>query len=107
MCQIFLTWFIKQQQRAVNLVNSQVFVVTGGSAGIGFGIVAHLLQHAPEKIYLVSNKEEHAMEAQEELKKYGDVSKVEWKQCNLEDLNMTDKVAKELSKLDRLDTVSA
>ena len=47
------------------------------------------------------------MEAQEELKKYGDVSKVEWKQCNLEDLNQTDKVAKELSKLDRLDSVSA
>lgn len=47
------------------------------------------------------------MEAQEELKKYGDVSKVEWKQCNLEDLQQTDKVAKELSKLDRLDAVSA
>ena len=84
-----------------------MFVVTGGSAGIGFGIVAHLLQHAPERIYLVSNKEEHAMEAKEELKKYGDVTKVEWKQCNLEDLHQTDEVAKDLSKLDRIDAVSA
>ena len=45
------------------------------------------------------------MEAMEELKKYGDVTKVEWKQCNLEDLHQTDNVAKDLSKLDRIDAV--
>ncbi len=87
-------------------LSGKVYVVTGGSAGIGFGIVAHILQHNAEKIYLLSNKEEHAEEAQEGLKKYGDVNKVEWKKCNLEDLKQTDEVSKSLAKLDRLDAVS-
>lgn len=81
----------------------QVYAVTGGSAGIGFGIVAHLLQHNASKIYLLSNKEQHAEEAQEELKKYGDTSRVEWKKCNLEDLREVDAVSKELSCLAKLD----
>src|SRR4051812_44742050 len=38
----------------------QIFVVTGGSAGIGYGVVAHLLQHNASAIHLLSNKEEHA-----------------------------------------------
>jgi WW domain-containing oxidoreductase len=80
--------------------------VTGGSAGIGYGIVAHLLQHKPEKIYLLSQSEQHAAEAQEDLKEWGDVSKVEWRQCNLESFQQTDKVARELSKeLTRLDAL--
>lgn len=78
--------------------------MTGGSAGIGYGIVAHLLKHNPEKIYLLSMKEEHAQEALEDLKEWGDTSKVEWKQCNLESFKQTDEVAKSLSnELDRLD----
>jgi WW domain-containing oxidoreductase len=82
----------------------QVYVVTGGSAGIGFGITAHILQHKPAKIYLLSNKEHHADEAQTELEKWGDASKVEWRKCNLESLKETDEVAKALAKeLDRLD----
>ena len=80
--------------------------MTGGSAGIGFGIVAHLLHSNAEKIYLLSNKEQHAEEAQEGLKKYGDVNRVEWKKCDLEDLKFTDKVARELSELQHLDGVS-
>ena len=36
---------------------SQVFVVTGGSAGIGFGICAHILQHNPAALYLLGKKE--------------------------------------------------
>jgi WW domain-containing oxidoreductase len=84
----------------------QVYVVTGGSAGIGYGIVAHILQHKPEKIYLLSNKEEHADEAQEALKEWGDASKIEWRKCNLEDLKQTDDVAKNLAKeLTRLDAL--
>lgn len=84
----------------------QVYVVTGGSAGIGYGIVAHILEHNPAKIYLLSNKEEHAVEAQEALKEWGDSSKVEWRQCNLEDLKQTDEVARSLAKeLDRLDAL--
>lgn len=84
-------------------LTGKVYIVTGGSAGIGFGIVAHLLQHNASKIYLLSNKEEHAEEAQEELKKYGDAGRVEWKKCNLEDLKQVDEVAKELSSLEKLD----
>jgi WW domain-containing oxidoreductase len=81
-------------------------VVTGGSAGIGYGIVAHILQHNPAKIYLLSNKEQHADEAKDSLKEFGDVSKVEWRQCNLEDLKQTDEVAKQLSQeLTRLDAL--
>jgi len=84
----------------------RVFVVTGGSAGIGFGIVAHLLQHNAKKIYLLSAKEHHADSAIEALKEFGDVSKVEWKQCNLEHLEEVKAVAEqlrnELSQLDAL-----
>lgn len=80
--------------------------MTGGSAGIGYGIVAHLLQHNPAKIYLLSNKEDHADEAQEALKEWGDTSKVEWRKCNLEDLKQVDEVAKSLAKeLGRLDAL--
>jgi len=88
-------------------LSGKVYVVTGGSAGIGFGIVAHLLQHNPSKIYLLSNKEQHAEEAQQELQKnWGDANKVEWHQCNLESFKQTDEVAKFLAKkLDRLDAL--
>jgi len=34
---------------------------------------------------LLSQKEEHAEEAMEELKKYGDVGRVEWIQLDLKD----------------------
>jgi NAD(P)-dependent dehydrogenase (short-subunit alcohol dehydrogenase family) len=87
-------------------LSGKVYVITGGTAGIGFGITAHVLQHNPAKVYILSKKEEHADEAQQELQKYGDVSKVEWMKCDLEDLKQTDEVAKELKqKLDRLDAV--
>jgi WW domain-containing oxidoreductase len=40
------------------------------------------------------------------LKQWGDVSKVEWRKCNLEDLKQTDEVAKALAKeLTRLDAL--
>jgi len=39
-------------------LSGKVYVVTGGSSGIGFGIVAHLLQHNPERIILLGKKEE-------------------------------------------------
>lgn len=85
---------------------AKVYVVTGGSAGIGFGIVAHLLQHNARKIYLLSQSEQHATEAQEALKHWGDTSRVDWRQCNLESFKQTDKVARELSKeLNKLDAL--
>lgn len=78
--------------------------MTGGSAGIGFGICAHILQHNPAALYVLGKKEEHLQEAEEGLKKFGDVSKVHPVHIELEDLKQTDQVAKDLaSKLDRLD----
>lgn len=88
-------------------LSGRVYVVTGGSSGIGFGIMAHLLQHKAHKIYLLSNKEEHADEALQELQKWGDVDKViQWKQCNLKDFEQTRAAAEELkSELQRLDAL--
>ena len=79
--------------------------MTGGTAGIGFGITAHLLQHNASKIILVSQKEEHAEEAKEELNKYGDTSKVHWIQCDLKDLKRTNEVAQELKSEQQIDAV--
>ena len=87
-------------------LSGKVFVVTGGTAGIGFGISAHILQHNPAKLYLLGKKEEHGEQAQKELEKYGDVSKVEFTQCDFENLKQVDEVAKKLAKLEKLDAVS-
>ncbi len=79
-------------------------MVTGGSAGIGYGICAHLLQHNCAKLYLLGKKEEHLAEAEEGLKKYGDISRVKPVQIELEDLHQTDRVAKQLaSEITQLD----
>ncbi|EPE27377.1 NAD(P)-binding Rossmann-fold containing protein [Glarea lozoyensis ATCC 20868] len=86
-------------------LSGKVFIVTGGSAGIGFGICAHLLQHNPEKIYLLSNKEDHADESIQKLGEWGDASKVEWKKCNLEDLEQTKEIAEELKQLPKIDAL--
>lgn len=85
-------------------LSGKTYIVTGGSAGIGFGICAHLLQHNVTKLYLLGNKEQHLAEAQEGLKKFGDTSKVETIQIDLQDLRQTDRVAKDLaSRLTQLD----
>lgn len=40
------------------------------------------------------------------MKEWGDISKVEWRQCNLQSLKQTDEVAKQLAQeLDRLDAL--
>ena len=82
-----------------------MYIVTGGTAGIGFGISAHLLQHNASKVILVSQKEEHADEAMEELKKYGDTNRVHWVQCDLKDLKRTNEVAQELKNERQIDAV--
>ncbi|KIW88277.1 uncharacterized protein Z519_11388 [Cladophialophora bantiana CBS 173.52] len=80
------------------------YIVTGGSAGVGFGIAAHLLQHHAGSATILSNKEEHAQSALEALKDYGDASKAHWVKCDLEDLKFTEKVANELaSSSEKLD----
>lgn len=74
----------------------KTFIVTGGSAGIGFGIVAHLVKNNAKRVYQLSSKQDHAESAQEELKKFGDPSVVVWKQTNLQSLAETEKVANEI-----------
>ncbi|KAM5526416.1 oxidoreductase bli-4, mitochondrial [Fusarium oxysporum f. sp. phaseoli] len=87
-------------------LSGKVFVVTGGSAGIGYGISAHTLQHSCQKLYLLGKKQHHLDEAAEGLKQYGDISRVEFIQIELEDFHHTDQVAKRLaSELDRLDAL--
>ncbi|MCJ1264659.1 hypothetical protein MMC22_004533 [Lobaria immixta] len=86
-------------------LSGKVYIVTGGTAGIGFGIVAHILQHNASKIILLSQKEEHANEAVEELEKYGDTNKVQWIQCDLKDLKQTDAVAKQLKDEKQIDAL--
>lgn len=81
--------------------------MTGGTAGIGFGITAHLLQCGAARTILLSQKEEHAEEAKQELEKYGDPKRVEWIQLDLKDLKQTDGVAKQLAKEQRIDGVSS
>jgi len=78
-------------------LSGRTYIVTGGSAGIGYGICAHLLQHNPAKLYLLGNKEQHLAEAQEGLAKFGDTSKIETIQVDLQDLHQTDRVAKDLA----------
>ena len=43
----------------------------------------------------------------EELKKYGDTSKVHWVECDLKDLKKTNEVARQLASEKQLDAVSA
>lgn len=85
-------------------LSGKTYVVTGGSAGIGYGICAHLLQHNPAKLYLLGNKEHHLAEAEEGLAKFGDTSKIETVQVDLQDLRQTGRVAKDLAnRLTQLD----
>lgn len=89
-------------------LSRKVFLVTGGTAGIGFGIVTQLLKKHPARIVLLSDKELHADLAQAELQKYGDSSRVEWVKCDLRDLKEVDRTAKALrEKEKRLDCLVA
>lgn len=89
----------------------QVYVVTGGTAGIGFGIVAHLVQHNAAKVIILSNKKEHADSAIEQLKEFTPSGKsadsiVSWEHCDLTSFKTTDRVAKSLAKsLTQLDAL--
>jgi len=77
-------------------LSGRTFLVTGGSQGIGLGIVSHILQHNPEKLFFMSRKAEHAEEAKQHLKEYGDISKLHWVECNLSDLHEVQTVSNKL-----------
>jgi WW domain-containing oxidoreductase len=47
-------------------------------------------------LLFLSNKAEHANETKEHLQKYGDVAKVDWIQCDLNDLTQVKSVAEEI-----------
>ena len=79
-------------------LHGKVYIVTGGTAGIGYGITAHLLQHNAAKVILLSMKEEHAKDAMEALKGYGDTARVHWMQCDLKNLKDIEKVAQQLKQ---------
>ena len=76
--------------------------MTGGTAGIGFGITSHLLQHGAARVILLSQKEEHADEAKRELEKYGITSEVERRQIDLKDPSQTDRSAKQLAEEEKI-----
>ncbi|ERF76766.1 hypothetical protein EPUS_02305 [Endocarpon pusillum Z07020] len=77
-------------------LQNQVFVVTGGSSGLGFAIICHLLKHNAAKIITLSNKEENARKAIGQLNSWGDTSRVIWQKCDLKDLRQVDQVARKL-----------
>jgi len=65
-----------------------------------------LLQHNCEKLYLLGKKSEHIASAEEGLQKYGDLSRVQSIQIELEDLHDVDRVAQRLATdLPRLDAL--
>jgi WW domain-containing oxidoreductase len=92
----------------LTLLASKVYIVTGGTSGLGFGITAHLLQHNASKIVILSSNQDKAREAIEKLEKWGDISRLEWHYCDLGDLKQVDSVARKLKDQEsRIDGVSA
>jgi WW domain-containing oxidoreductase len=80
--------------------------VTGASSGLGFAITCHLLKHNAARIIAVSSNEEHAQEAIEKLKSWGDTNRVSWQRCDLKDLRQVDRLARKLKEEEsRIDAV--
>lgn len=87
-------------------LTDKVFVVTGGSAGIGFGIVSALAAHHPKKIIFLSSQEAVAQEALSALEAQGTAGCVEWLPCDLNSLKSVEAATKTLkSKLKELGRV--
>ncbi|RPA96058.1 NAD(P)-binding protein [Choiromyces venosus 120613-1] len=82
-------------------LTSKIFLITGGTSGIGFGVVAQMLERNPAKLILLSETEEHGELAKEELQKYGDVSRVEYVRCDFRNLKEVDSTAKGLKEKEK------
>ncbi len=85
-----------QPESSIPDLSGQVYIVTGASAGIGFGIAAQLLQRNASKIIILSSGEERGKKAIQDLQAYGDSSRARFVKCNLSDLKDSDHVAKSL-----------
>lgn len=96
---------------SISDLSGKVYIVTGGSKGIGYGIISALLSHNPKKVFFVSSREGPAMEKLEALKvprvdaegnREGGPEmveeKVEWVKCDLDDLKEVDRVSLELKE---------
>ena len=83
----------------------RVYVVTGGTAGIGFGVSAHLLQHNCARLFVLGKRDEHLASVRDRLKEFGDTSRVSPVGIEFEDLRDTKRTAGELAREvgDRLD----
>ncbi|OSS54387.1 hypothetical protein B5807_00171 [Epicoccum nigrum] len=84
-------------------LDGRVAVVTGGALGIGYE-VSRALAHAGVKVIMVNRKEEQGSEAIEAIKKEKADAQVEWKHCDMGNLNEVKSVFSEIREsLDRLD----
>jgi NAD(P)-dependent dehydrogenase (short-subunit alcohol dehydrogenase family) len=75
---------------------------------VGLGISLALLKHAqPSKLYILSDKKEHFIEAMNLFKQEApsQAEKVEWKQADFLNVREVDQIAKSLANLPRLDCV--
>ena len=78
---------------------TKIFVVTGGSTGLGFGIVTHLLRHKAKRIYVLSSSSENWEKSRAQLESEGlNTNALTWNECDLADLHAVDKVAKRLAE---------
>ena len=87
-------------------LTSKVAVVTGGSDGIGKEIVAQLLIHGIERVFVLSRKKEKFEQAERYWKEKGIAAegRVEFISCDLIDMLIVKKVGDELMRrLGRLD----
>jgi NAD(P)-dependent dehydrogenase (short-subunit alcohol dehydrogenase family) len=87
-------------------LTSKVAIVTGGSDGIGKEIVAQLLIHGIEKVYVLSRKKEKFKQAEGYWKEKGiEVEgRVEFMSCDFLDMTIVKRVGDELmGRLERLD----
>lgn len=90
---------------AIPPLNGKIFILTGGTTGIGFGITTHLLRNKAKQVYLLSANSEHWELAKKQLAEEKlETDRLEWIDCNLADLKNVDKVAKSLAeKAPRID----